>query len=452
VESATPKGTTVLVREGGVSIEVKSPVPLPLGAKITVMPQPSGKLALVSKPVSLSAPLQSPEASTVLKLVSDLATEMGITSRNEKQVPLGLVSIAERAQAITERRPILPSDQMNLIRSMLYLFKQGVEPAKITHALSFPGNRDSFSEGVGEVVRQILGAVQKQIPNLASLIFSEASAAQKPIFTPQSPGVEGRVPFVPLVKLNLNALFAEARGFSQKPGWVLPALEIVRQFLDISLPSGKETVDSEAVSKTHRQGGLFLENLLHKAAQSGGPTVLPQDLKAGLFRLLEMVPQMNLSDEGSARLTGETNRMISMLDAMQVRNLADNEFHHLFIPMVDEKGETTAYVSIQRRKKRKKIDPKNTSLTLRITLSALGELESRVEIKKGYLWITFFVESDKIRSQFEGSWDDLRAAVKRVGYQVAKLKAQTVKGAGGREAAPAKKKSQKGDSQLDITV
>jgi len=383
VESVRPSGMAVVSTAGGARFEMASPVSVKRGDFLPAAYSQAKGLTLSPGPAAGAS-------DAILETVKSVAREMNMLSGKQAAMPASalpapLQAIAVQVQSVTDKYRLTPEESTSLIRSLLMLHSKGVAPDAVTPELSLFQNVRTFGAGVDEILRQ--------------------------------------------------ALSAEKSG--GKKGWADELLKILQPLMEKPLLDNDAASRVAALKRIFENNGQFFENklfkLLEESALPQGKTheetkaalkaALQNDLKSVLQQVLSFMEKSDPPAPLRERIQQEAVRLGHIIDAVQVKNLAEDNYHHLFIPLVNAGEERSALVTIQRRGKKKKVDGKNTSLTVRVSPSVLGDVEGRVEIKNGTVWVHFFLESDPFVTLFLENQAELWDGIKKTGYSRGSFKA-----------------------------
>ncbi|MBL8026433.1 MAG: hypothetical protein JNL74_08475 [Fibrobacteres bacterium] len=231
--------------------------------------------------------------------------------------------------------------------------------------------------------------------------------------------------FAILTELTTNPKVAEKDKAALKP-----VLEQLKSFI---APVISESITPEkavvALKKLEERSGVLFEHKLMRLF-SAPPTERMQllssiknDIKSQLASLAEIVSKSEFSPSIKEQISGETGKLLNQMDALQVRNSADQEWRHIYIPVVQEGEQRSAQVSFRRRGKKGAVDPENSSVVLRVAPSRIGEMEAAAKISEGRLFVKFNVQSEPLIDAFNFEKMLLADRLTALGYKVAGLEA-----------------------------
>ncbi|MFH0919307.1 MAG: flagellar hook-length control protein FliK [Fibrobacterota bacterium] len=385
VEEMKPNGRALLRLPSGESVEVLPPMPLKKGEPLTVTYAP----ALKAFTMTVNAePRVSP---AIIAEVRAAAEEEGVLAplpvgRNAapstapSPLPPGLQSLAEKVQRFSDKFALPLDESRALARSLVFLQKNEVRADTVRPELALYRNLQSVGEGITEILR-LATALEKELP-------------------------EGQ------------------------KAWVRELQRLLQPFTEKPLLEHEPSARRAQVRKIFEESGVFFESRLLKLAndKDGLQRLAQTDTKALLQRLMDFTARNpELPAELKGRLQQESFRLFQTVEAVQVRTLADADTQHLLIPLVNSGEEKSAYVTFKRRGRRKPIDGRNTSVTVRVSPSALGEVMGRADIREGVLRVDFFVENEALAELFRDHSQELLDRLLALGYKVSGVRALPVR-------------------------
>ena len=301
------------------------------------------------------------------------AQDMDLVSRETTQLPSNLFPVAERLAQLQQNASFTFPEEKALIRSFLLLQSKGIPPERVLPELG----------------------LHRSLTQLTALL-----------------------------KETLAAVLAEP-SFQMSGGPSSSLMELLKPLAEFALLEHDESGRGEVLRRFFENSGLFLENKLLKGGRN--PSLLSDsmrsDLKAALLKLADGLQRADLPPETHARLEGQVARLLNMIEALQVRNLADGLGYHFIIPLAKEGMPQNAVVTFHRRKGRRKVDKDNTGLRIRVALSALGEVDARVQIRNNVVWLAFFLEHGRFISLLSEGWEELKSRLTAIGYLIGRFQA-----------------------------
>lgn len=378
VEKLMPDGSALLRTAQGETLTVPLPMEAKENDRLTAFKWPEKGLFVSPKPQTTDTP------GILLSKVNDLAREIAIEPQAQPQgtAPLSdtqIRTIADRVNVLTEKYDLQEPEQTSLIKSLLLLHSRGMQESGIRPEMAIFRNLQELGQGLDSILRE-------------------------------------------LVTLNREPDAKE---------WVKSLMQIVQPLMEKPLLEQDSSVRTQVLKRIFENNGQFFENKLFRLLEQAenGPSPSPEKLKNAIKSFLHgdlksVLQELCVFLENSKeiplpvkdRLQQETTRLTQMVEAVQVKSLAQEDYHHCIIPFVDGGEEKSAYISIKRKGRRKKVDGKNTALTVRVAPSVLGEVEGRVEIKQGTFWVNFLVERESLVALFKENQGDFWGGILKSGY------------------------------------
>lgn len=404
VEKALRNGHVRLSAAGvRANVEALPPFPLKPGSTWTLSREADGRIVLSGTP----EPAKIPER--IANLVRRIAAEAGLPETaapvKGKAAPLppALAEIAARIDRLGEALRLSPEDEQSLGRSFLFLSDKGEAGRSVRPELALYPALKGFGESLAELITRLESASTAPDPELRKAVED-------------------------LLK-TLSTRFA------------LPLL------------SHEGEGRGRALKQLLEEGGQFFENRLFRALASDekSAAAAEKDLKAILNKVAQLIDDMDVVPQQKERLHQDTGKLLQSLDSLQVRAMAENDTHHILVPFVQSGEVHSAYVAVKKRTGRKRIDPENAALTLRVSPSALGDVEGRVEIRQGRLDVHFILEKEKFARLFESSKKELTAHVERAGYALGQVRTSLFRGQP-RDPAGGAPEAERPAGGFDVTV
>lgn len=147
--------------------------------------------------------------------------------------------------------------------------------------------------------------------------------------------------------------------------------------------------------------------------------IAPDNLRAALLQLLA---SPDLTTEQSDQIT----HLVRFLNTLGAGSLpgSDNDPVFFQIPLPDRGGLATADIRISRGGENGQIDPQRISLSVTVTLSALGSVQIDLASYDAINTCRIRVESQRARELIEAERDTLTEGLSRSGYPVPEIRVQ----------------------------
>jgi hypothetical protein len=207
-----------------------------------------------------------------------------------------------------------------------------------------------------------------------------------------------------------------------------PFVEQVENLLEPLLETEENTEKAPALlKKLEERSGLQFEHKLMRLLSSAAPekvsllSNIKNDFKGQLVALLEMASKADVPSTIKEQIKSEVGVLLNQIDALQVKNSSDDNWRHIFIPIVQEGEPRSAQVSFKRRGKRGAVDPENNSVVIRVAPSRIGEMEAAAKVHNGNLSVKFRVAADGLLPQFDAEKALLKERLNDLGYNVVSL-------------------------------
>lgn len=375
VETVYPDKTVQVSLPEGQRLILSLPANAAPGAVITALLKPDGPLFAPESEILIRS-IAQPVEPAVAARVMEAAVDMGLLPSMPRDLPEDLYPVAEKIQAFLKEEPLLPEEQRSLVRSLLLLHSKKIGFDVIKPEFALYRNVQTLASSLKEIVHAIL--------------------TDKALAGPQA----------------LKEVLKEV-------------METLKPLAEVALLDHAETKRGDVIRRAFENSGLFLENKLLKAHADKVPAnaLLRNDLKAALLKLMDFLASDTLAPETRQQVEAEAGKVLSMIEALQVKSLSDQQVHNVIIPFVCAGEQRSAVITVARRGKSRKVDKRNTGLRIRVCPGALGEVEVRVQIRNNVLWILFLLEKGKYVRMFSENWTELSDALISLGYSIGRMQA-----------------------------
>ncbi|OGJ86493.1 MAG: hypothetical protein A2248_15840 [Candidatus Raymondbacteria bacterium RIFOXYA2_FULL_49_16] len=382
VVSVKQNGATLLALPSGDTVEIRSPLPLTPGSLVKVTHVPAAHALLFvpetdhlvrEKSAAVTARIPAP----LLRNVIEAAVAEGLVKPGTRELPAELAPLAEKIHYAIKQNGLGAEAQEPFIRSVVHLYARGIEAERIQPVISLYREIATLGKGLSEVMREL----QTLVPALPE---AEAKAAVDILRT-----------------LEKHTLFQ--------------ALEIPEQ--------GQGVEKAGRIKFMHENSGLFFEQALFKGVKDHGllARTLQNNLKAAIYELISLLNRNDARPETKERLLAETSRLLTVIEAFQVKASVEGDSHHMVIPLVHLEEEKAAYVTIKKRGKKKPVDSRNAHVKICVSPRNLGGVESDITIADGVISIRFLLEQSAHTFLFTQSLHELKEPLGAAGYKVGSL-------------------------------
>ena len=195
---------------------------------------------------------------------------------------------------------------------------------------------------------------------------------------------------------------------------------------------GGEEISEADLRRLLRDGGLGLEGKLMALAEGAVEKEALQrltqtDLTAALLRLAAALNDPGRGGDADGALRGRTGDALRYLEHLQIVNLParDDPNAHLLLqfPLLFGQERTTAELRIfySAREGRRRIDPENVRVALRLDLAHLGGVEVDLRVVAQVVDCRIEVDGAAQQALFNGEQEALRAGLEGAGYRVRKV-------------------------------
>ena len=173
--------------------------------------------------------------------------------------------------------------------------------------------------------------------------------------------------------------------------------------------------------------------------------------------LREMGPDAQLPPGTRTALDDGATRIIDRLQGLQLQNLRAPVLEHLTLELpVTADGE---FQSVQLRVyyrqdeggQRRELDERNTTLALLLDTTRLGHVSTTLTIADGRINTDFRVDTEAIAAHMLGGADELRTALRELGYETGRIGAAARHPVPGAEP-PAEPEEHLGPEGIDVRV